>query len=152
MLSGLFGFFQNESTENLEIMKLGQEEFKKYAQSFDFNKTGVSQSLIDTEVAQAVQYMSGTTTDWTNLNKLVTKMTPVHFVGFFIKFGVKINPEFDNQAGDFIDWLNKEKKMSALTYVGLNPVSPIKDYLNRFVIPFISKSPSIQTRLKKINE
>jgi len=151
-INGLLNFGKTETAENLAIVAAGKTEFSDYSRTFKWSATGVSTALIDTEVAQAVQYMSGWKTDWTSLNAMIVKMTPVHFIGFFIKFGVRINDEFSNQAGDFVDWLNMEKGSSILAYTGVDPTSPIKNYLNKMVIPYSNNAfPSITTRLKKIN-
>lgn len=149
-IKGIFDWGEKESEENLQIMAIGKKEFDDLSKKFDWSKTGVPMTTIETEVARAVQYMSGYQTDWTNLNKMVVGMTQVHFIGFFIKFGVRINDEFQNQAGDFIDWINFEKSNSPIALI-IDPTTPIKSYLNKTVIPFISKFPALQSRLKKIN-
>jgi len=149
LVQGLFNWGKTETAENLAVLQTGKQEFSALEKRFNWSTTGVSITVIESEVAQAVQYMSGYTTNWGELNKMITKMHPNHFVGFFIKFGVRINDEFSNQAGDFIQWLNYEKQNSPIAWV-TDPTSAIKAYLNKYVIPFVTKYDGMQARLKAL--
>jgi len=149
LIQGIFNWGKTESAENQAVLLAGKDEFARLEKGFNWSTTGVSMTVINSEVAQAIQYMSGYTTNWTELNKMIVKMHPNHFVGFFIKFGVRINDEFANQAGDFVQWLNYEKQNSPIAWV-TDPTSAIKIYLTKYVIPFVNKYDGMGARLKAL--
>lgn len=149
-IKGLFDWGGKESEENLAIIQADKAYFDDLTRRFKWSATGVSDSVLNGEVARAIQYMSGYTTNWIELNRMITGMSGTHFIGFYIRFGSRINDEFSNQAGDFVEWINFEKSNSPMSLL-IDQAGPIKNYLNKSIIPTVTAYNGMAQRLNKIN-
>lgn len=148
-LKGINGLFGN-SKEVEDALKSGKKEFDQYDKLIKWDKLGKTKGQIQSDVDMSLQYMGGRVTNWKDLNGLILKMTPAQFIGFFVLFGVRVNEEFSNMAGDFIDWIKKEKEANPLTNL-TDPTAPIKAYINKIIISNPRGMDGIINRLKKIN-
>jgi hypothetical protein len=148
-MKGINGLFGN-SAKVEAALKSGKQEFEQYDKIIKWNNLGKTKTQIQSDVDQSLQFMSGRLTDWKNLNSLILRMTPPQFIGFFVMFGVRVNNEFSNMAGDFVDWVNKEKEANPLTNL-TDPTVPIKAYINKIIASNPRNMDGIINRLKKIN-